>query len=328
MTLEDIAGKCGVSASTVSRAMNNDPRISRETTRRIHEVAAQYNFTLAKRKRPQGRSSISLLVVIPDHTETVHNPFFDMGELINAINSAFTGQTTQIETTTFDQLENWKSGKELGYSGIMFAFGGIDPRIKGLLQKRNIPYIFLNRTFEDENYVSCNNFKGVIRLVEYLHEKGFERIGYLGCPTIPVNTDRYRGYCIASQERTGNVDPSLVLNVDSIREVDETCARFFLDNRCEAVVGFNDNFSIRLISALQSLGLKIPEDISITGFDSSPMRKIFSPLMTTISLSTFEMTFFAARWLYDNIQHRETRELRLEVNGRLLEGESVAKEKS
>ena len=96
MTLEDIAFKCGVSVSTVSRALNNDPRISRETTRRVHDVADRYNFTLTKRKRPLSRSLITLLTVIPDRSETEFNPFFDMGELINAINSAFVDEKIQI----------------------------------------------------------------------------------------------------------------------------------------------------------------------------------------------------------------------------------------
>ncbi len=324
MTLEDIAFECGVSASTVSRALNNDPRISRETIQRVHNVAALRNFTLAKRKRPLSRSMVTLLVVIPDSSETELNPFFDMGELINAINSAFTDKKTQIETITFSQLEKLKSSRDIRCSGVICAFGSIDDKRKAILKENNIPYIFLNRTFDDENYVSCNNFKGVVKMVEYLRGRGFSRIGYLGCNSIPVNRDRFRGYSIATLETKGFWDNSLVLNVDSIKDVDDSSARFFMDKKCDAVVCFNDNFSIRLISALQDQGVKIPEDISITGFDSSPMRKIFKPLITTISLSTFEMGFFAARWLRDNIQHREIRQLCLEVDGKLLEGETVA----
>ncbi len=323
MKLEDIASVCGVSVSTVSRAMNNDPRISRETTHRIHETALRHNFTLSKRKRPITRSTLTLLVAIPDSEEIEHNPFFDMGELINAINSAFIGEKTKIETTTFSQIRQIKARKDFGYDGIIFAFGSTEDEIKKLLKKKNIPYIFLNRTFEQESYVSCNNFKGVVKLMEYLLQKGFKRIGYLGCTSIPINRDRFRGYCVASYEATSQLNYDFVLNVDSIDEIDETCAQFFRDKKCDAVIGFNDNFSIRLISAFQQIGLNVPEDISVTGFDNSPMRKLFKPLVTTISLSTFEMGFFASRWLCDNIQHRETRALRLEVDGTLLEGESV-----
>ncbi len=323
MKLNDIAEKCGVSSSTVSRALNNDPRISRETTQRIHEAAAKYNFTINKRKRPVSRSQVSLLLVIPDSTKIGHNPFFDMGELVNSINSAFVQEKTSIDTKTFSQLKLWEKDNEINYSGVIFAFGKAPKAVKSKLQRNNIPYIFLNRTFQQENYVSCNNVKGVIKLIEFLQHKGMKRIGYLGCPDIAVNEDRLRGYQIACLEQFGSRDQSLIYNVESINAVNEECASYFLNRKCDAVFGFNDNFAIRLISAFQSLGVKVPGDMSVTGFDNSPLRAIYKPLLTTISLSTFEMGFFAARWLSDNIRHRETRQLRLEVDGELLVGESV-----
>ncbi len=156
-----------------------------------------------------------------------------------------------------------------------------------------------------------------------MHQKGLKTIGYLGCPTIAVNVDRFRGYRIASQELFGKIDQDLVYNVESINDVNENCAAYFKDRGCDAVFGFNDNFAIRLVTAFQSINVKVPQDVSVAGFDSSPLRKVFKPKLTSISLSTFEMGFFAARWLSDNIQHRETRRLRLEVDGELLEGESV-----
>jgi DNA-binding LacI/PurR family transcriptional regulator len=87
---------------------------------------------------------------------------------------------------------------------------------------------------------------------------------------------------------------------------------------------FNDNFAIRLICKLQRLGKTIPGDISITGFDDSPLRQLFRPLITTISLSTYEMGFYASLWLKDNIIHRTSRRLNLEIEGKLIEGETVA----
>jgi len=328
MNLVDLALKCGVSSSTVSRALNSDPRISRETSRKILKIAAECNFTLNKRKRPVGRSQVSILLVIPDSSEIEHNPFFDIGEIINAVNSGFESDKTKIETTTYSQLVKWKTQNNVRYDGILFAFGTIENSVKSLLVKRGIPYIFLNRTFDHENYVSCNNFKGIIRLLTHLKKRRIIRPGYLGCPAIPVNQDRFRGYQVGCSELFGGYDPKLVLPVDNIQDVDESTARFFLDKGCDAVVGFNDNFSIRLISAFNTLQVDVPGHISVTGFDCSPLRRMFEPRLTTISLSTFEMGFFAARWLSDNIQHKESRQLRLEVDGQMLVGDSVVKEKN
>ncbi len=323
MRLEDIAIKCGVSPSTVSRALNNDPRISRETLQKIHETAAKYKFVPSKRKRSSGRSKVSLLLVIPDSSKLEDNPFFEMGDIINAINSAFGSEKTSIETITHSQMKTSQQKSDFNFHGVLFAFGQADTQFKEFLDRKGIPYIFLNRTFENENYVSCNNFKGILRLVNYLKSRKYKRIGYLGCPSIAVNEDRFRGFHIASFENYGAFNPGLVVNVESIQQVDEKTATRFLDENCDAVIGFNDNFAIRLVSAFQNLNVKVPGEMAVTGFDNSPLRRMFKPLLTTISLSTFEMGFFAARWLSDNIIHKESRQLRLEVDGQLLPGEST-----
>ncbi len=163
----------------------------------------------------------------------------------------------------------------------------------------------------------------MLKLRKYLHGRGLDRVGYLGCGSIPVNQDRYRGYMTGSLEAVGKIDEDIIIDVTSINDVDMPQAKYFQERECDAVMCFNDNFAIRLITALGEMGVSVPDDISITGFDNSPLREVFRPVITTISLSTFEMCFFAARWLRDNILHRETRKLRLEVDGTLLEGETV-----
>jgi LacI family transcriptional regulator len=148
-------------------------------------------------------------------------------------------------------------------------------------------------------------------------------VGFLGCPVIPVNVDRKRGYETATRESLGRLDDDLILEVGAVGEVDRDTARYFLDRTCDAVMCFNDNFAIRFITELTGQGARVPDGVGVTGFDDSPLRKLFAPSITTVSLSTFEMGFFAARWLRDNIQHRESRTIQLEVEGTLIVGETT-----
>ncbi len=323
ITITDIAKECGVSTSTVSRVLNTEPGISRETTGHVLEVVRANDFTLAKRKKPISRSHMNLVVVVPEKSQVELNPFFEMGDIINAVNSAFQNDKYSIEIQTFSNLQLFNNEKSIRYDGLILAFGDIDGKTRDLLRSKNIPFIFLNRTFETENYVSCNNYKGMLKLREYLRKRGLDKVGYLGCGSIPVNQDRLRGYMTGSLEAVGKIDEKIVLDVASINDVGVGQSKYFKERGCDAVMCFNDNFAIRLITALGEMGVSVPDDISITGFDNSPLREVFRPVITTISLSTFEMCFFAARWLRDNILHRETRELRLEVDGILLEGETV-----
>lgn len=322
--LQDIADICSVSISTVSRVLNHEPGISRETTRRVMEVVNRYNFSPVKRKRPMSRAQLRLLVVIPDPSATLDNPFFDVGELLRSVGSAFSREKKTIETFSFSELSDENRAPVESADGVIFAFGDVDGGIRELLHDQGIPYVFLNRVLDNDNYVSCNHFKGTLRLRQHLAARGYTRVGYLGCGTIPVNADRKRGYQIGTIEAAARIDESLIAEVASVGRIAHETIRYFADRECDAVMCFNDNFAIRFIKGLSDMGKKVPGDMAVTGFDDSPLRRVFSPSITTISLSTFEMGFFAARWLRDNIQHRESRRIQLEVNGTLIVGESTA----
>jgi DNA-binding LacI/PurR family transcriptional regulator len=319
LTLADIAARCGVSASTVSRVLNNAPGISGDVRQKVIESLQGHDFSHRRRKRHLSRTQLRILIVIPDTDQTSANPFFAMTELMSSINSVFDGDWKTVEVTGYNGLSEKMLKKDIYADGVIFAFGSARKALLEMLDLKEIPYVFLNRT--EGNYVSCNNFKGMLKLAGFLISKGKKSIGYLGYPDNPVNNDRLRGYSSAMME-SGLFNSAFIRNVKGIDGISDADARFYL-KKCDAVMCFNDNFAIRLISEINRLGKTVPGDISITGFDDSPMRKLFRPLITTVSLSTYEMGFYAARWLKDNIVNKTNRTLRLEVEGELIEGETV-----
>jgi len=322
-TLDDIARECRVSASTVSRVLNNEQGIARATRDRILACAARHDFVLRRRRKQVTRAVVELLVAVPDSAQTAHNPFYEIGELVNSIGDAFDEVKKRIRIITYSEADEALCDSALRASGVICAFGAIGARAREALREKGIPCVFLNRTFPDDNYVSCNHFNGMLTLGDHLYARGCRAVGYLGCESLPMNRDRFRGYCAAVFEHAGSLDGMHALHLDSIEEVGRPTAEYFTARGCDAVMCFNDNFAIRLIGELASLGVAVPGGMSVTGFDDSPMRRVFSPRITTISLSTYEMGFFAARWLLDNIHRRETRRLRLEVDGIFLDGETV-----
>jgi LacI family transcriptional regulator len=318
-TLADIAARCGVSTSTVSRVLNNAPGISNDVRQKVIESAQENDFSPKRRRRHLSRTQLRIVVVIPEKTETSTNPFFTMTDLMASINSIFDGIWKTLEVMTYNELSDVILKKDIYADGVIFAFGSAHKDILEKLRQKGVPYVFLNRA--EGNCVSCNNFKGMLKMAEYLVSKGKRIIGYLGYPNSPVNRDRFRGYSAAMRE-SGLFKQELVRNTDGVEEINKSDALFFIKN-CDSVMCFNDNFAIRLIGEINRLGKSVPDDISVTGFDDSPMRRLFRPLITTVSLSTYEMGFYAARWLKDNIVHKTNRTLRLEVEGELLEGETV-----
>jgi DNA-binding LacI/PurR family transcriptional regulator len=117
MTLGDIAHQCGVSPSTVSRVLNNAPGISSAARNRILEVARQHNFILQKQRRPLARTQLKLMIVIPEESAITMNPFFDITELLNAINNAFAQDWKQIEAISFSHFLYVSNNHYKGCSG-------------------------------------------------------------------------------------------------------------------------------------------------------------------------------------------------------------------
>lgn len=322
-TLEDIAKKCGVSISSVSRVLNNEPGVSADTRTLVLQVAEEYNYTPQKRKRPLTRSKLEILVVVPEEEELSVNPFLNIPELVSAISEAFRDEKKKIEIVSIKDFEKIQKEDFYNTDGVLIAYRDISEELRGLMHELDIPYVFLSRCISDENYVVCNSYKGMLKLGHHLIETGHKKIGFLGNSSNLNNQDRHRGYATAILEAGMKYSHDLVYNEESIHSVDAETADFFIQRECDAVVSFNDYMAIRLINELQNVGVKVPEGISVTGFDDSPLRKVYRPLLTTIGQPMYEMGFLASRWLRDNILYKSNRMLKIEVEGQLHEGESV-----
>jgi DNA-binding LacI/PurR family transcriptional regulator len=319
----DIAEKCGVSISTVSRALNNEPGISSRTRQKILKAAEQLKFTPKKRKRPRNRSNLDLMVVVPEQDELSVNPFFNVSELLGAINEAFRNEKKRIEIITVENFARFIDADRPDCDGILFAYRGVDDVLRRRLRSHEIPYIFLSRSIPDDNYVTCNNLKGVLGLVQYLAAHGHMKIGYFGNASNPNNADRLRGYRIGIAEAGVMNGGEVVFTGESSVEPAAGAAKFFIEHGCDAVACFNDYMAVSLINELNALGRNVPGDISVTGFDDSPLSRVSRPAVSTVALPTYEMAFLASRWLRDNIMNRMNRAIHIEVDGKMAIRESV-----
>ncbi|HSV96372.1 MAG TPA: LacI family DNA-binding transcriptional regulator [Spirochaetota bacterium] len=319
--LEDIAKRCGVSISSVSRVLNNEPGVSAETRKRILAVAGQHDFRPRSRKRHLTRSMLDLLVVIPEEEELSVNPFLNISELVGAINEAFGAEKKRVEVAPIGNFLHSLGEEAACVDGVLFAYRSVGESERRKLAELKIPYVFISRVIPGENYVSCNYFKSMLSLTRMMIESGHRRIGYLGNAGNPNNTDRCRGYSTVIRE-AGAQEP-ISISVDSIFGVDESAARGFVENGCDAVLCFNDYTAIGLINRLQEMGKSVPDDVSVTGFDDSPLRRVAVPLLTTVRQPTSEMAFLASRWLRDNILNKSNRRLCIEVEGEIIPGDSV-----
>ena len=201
-----------------------------------------------------------------------------------------------------------------------------DPMIQELVRS-NLPMISLDHAFNNRSAILSDNMRGMESLVRYVYGKGHRRIAYIhGNPTA-VTENRLIGFYRAC-EALGLAIPNEYITECEYHEpvscYKATKRLLALPERPTCIL-FSDDYSyIGGINALYEAGLRVPEDISIVGYDGIHMAKMVSPKLTTWQQNTAELGRLAAERLIDRIEHPHTTPPKhITVQGRLLEGETV-----
>jgi DNA-binding LacI/PurR family transcriptional regulator len=197
ITIREIAKIVGVSHTTVSRALNNDPRVSPQTREKIFEVAKARNYKpprIAKALAPSTLKLIGLLVY------DISNPFHS--ELVAGMEAvAHKRGYNLVFLSTKDRPVKDKFLKEMilqsGIAGIIITSAKLqDPQVKDLIREQ-FPLVLVNRRISGDhyNYVICDNIRGAFEATSHLTKLGYRKIGaIIGSPTISTGIDRLKGY--------------------------------------------------------------------------------------------------------------------------------------
>lgn len=306
----DIAHLAGVSQPTVSRALRGSPMVSEHTRRRVLAIAEQLNYKVDKNAsslRRQHSGTLALLLFEDPTSDESHiNPFFlpMLGSITRAC--ARHGQDLLI---SFQQLsDDWHadygdSNKAdglilLGY-GDYLAYQG---KLKKLVEQGTL-FARWGAVLPDQPGISigCDNLGGGRLAGRHLAELGRTRVAFLGDASshYPEFHDRYRGCDEAMREAGAALDPSLQIDAESSEESGYLAAEALLrrGDGFDAVFAGSDLIAIGAMRALTEHGLRIPEDVSVVGFDDIPAARIATPTLTTV----FQDTMLAGELLVDTL---------------------------
>lgn len=307
VTIQDIAHAVGVSKSTVSRALNDNPKISLETRLKIQQVARKMNYVPNHLARglTQGSTKTVGLVVLD-----IMNPFF--AEFARgAENYLLKHEYTLILCNSDGDIKREISQIEMliekRVSGLILAV--VDPEQEHFtrLCEESIPMVLLDR-YEKNNDVSYVTVDGVVggRLAtDYLASIGHRRIGHIAGPkTMAAHYYRLKGYQAALRDHSIPYDPSLVRAVrEHSREESYRVMNEFLamspELRPTAVFAFNDILALGAYKAILDAGLCIPEDISLVGYDDIELSSLLPVPLTTIHQPTYDQGKLAAMILLE-----------------------------
>lgn len=309
VTSKDIARALAISQSTVSRALRGDPRVAPGTIARVLEAAERMGYTpnLAARSLITRRTS-TVGVVVSDIT----NPFYP--ELVEILHNEFAlsgFRTILLNERTDARLERYVAELVGGRAvdGLVYASAMVDVPLVGTATER-LPVVQLNRASDtaDVDTVVSDNLGGGRLAAEVLVARGHRRIA-LVCG--PANTSTAREREAGFVERSTTMGVPLDPHLRRVGQFSHQSGYHWglellaLDPRPTAVFAANDVVAFGVLDAARRLGVRVPEDLSVIGFDDIDMARWEGFSLTTVRQPLAEMARSAARLLLDRIAARD-----------------------
>ncbi|MEJ7626055.1 MAG: LacI family DNA-binding transcriptional regulator [Ferruginibacter sp.] len=310
-TIRDIAIELGISISTVSRALRNQPDVNKETRKAVMELAEKLDYH-------PNRASLSLL---KKHTNTigvlVPNLDFFFSTAIKGIDEAaleggYTVMVCQSNEAYGKELINLKRLLESGVDGFIISVSSDTKLIEHFkkIQDKGIPMIFFDRDINGLQLpkILLNNFEGGYIATKHLIDQGYSRIAYLGGPEkMSISHQRFEGYKAALKEFGIKLSAKLIEHGDFSRDYAYVATEEMLKAKQvpDAIFAMSDRLAIGAMMAIKKAGLSMPKDIGLIGFNNEPITELLSPSISTVDQPAFEMGKAAARIFIEMINNSE-----------------------
>jgi DNA-binding LacI/PurR family transcriptional regulator len=334
LNIKVIAEKAGVSTATVSRVLNGFPGVREKTKKKVMKITSELNYEvdgIARSLRQKKTFKIGVIVgnvlsqfytVLAKSIEDIANKYGYSVILCNGDDDSEKelNYLKVLRSSRVDGIIIAPTGKNAGY-------------INNLLQS-NIKIVLVDRLIGgvDCDAVLVDNEQGAYTAVEYLIDKGYKKIAIIdGFIDRTTGKERLKGYLRALNENNIQRNDDFIKIKDFKKGSGIVFANELLENKNkpEAIFVANLDLTLGAILSIKRLGLKIPDDIAVIGFDDSDWAQILEPPLTTISQPVYDLGTTAAERLIKNIENDNSKREKLIVtlNTKLIERGSVIKNK-
>lgn len=323
VTIIDVANEAGVSYATVSRVVNNKGSINPETREKVLRAMAKLGYVanLQARSLAGGRSHVVGLLV-PD-IDTAY-----IGEIIHGINIelANANYDLMLYTTRHRKIKEstYVATLTRGLAdGLLLVLPRNHTAYIETLQRRNFPYVLIDhRSIEQDGpAVGATNWQGAYDATRYLIDLGHQRIGFItGTLNTGCSLDRLEGYKSALKDYHLPFDPELIREGDFLQPRAYVCTNELLSlpERPTAIFASNDISAFGAMEAIREHGLRIPDNISIIGFDDIPQASNVHPALTTVRQPLEEMGRKATQMLLEYLGNSKTEVERVQLPTKLI----------
>ena len=330
--LADIAKRVGVSNVTVSKALSDKSGVSEELRGRIKEIAAQMGYvpiSTQKAKEKKGTGNIGILV--PERFMGYNTSFYwaIYQNLITILQvKDYYAILEIIEGEAEQQCCLPKVLQDDKVDGIIIM-GQVNNRYSEFIWKnKQVPVMFLDfyDTHMEYDTVISDGFYGMYVLTDYLIKLGHKEIGFVGTPLATSSiTDRYFGYQKALLENGIDIHKEWIIQD---RDMDNVTKKVELPEKLPTAFACNNDFIADvMVKLLEDRGLRVPEDVSVVGFDNYLYTNITNAKITTYDVERYKMAEIIVKTLLKKISHKDYVKGVQIVTGHMVIKETTGKRK-
>lgn len=333
VTITDIAKAAGVAKSTVSKVLNDSPRISEDTKQRVREIMKEMNYTpssIATGLARQSSQTVALLIDMSKESEFLNQYFYN---IIGGIESVI--GTRKYELTIANVQHNHPEGHFLQrlvlnkrVDGLIANTSVLSEALCEELHRLRFPYISIGEIQAPGSWVDFDNRSGGKMLTAHLLAQGYASVAFVGgVDGETIREQRYAGYRKALEQAGRPLNEAWVHCGEAHEDEGYRAAMLLLQSGRppEAIVCINNYIAYGVLKAAGELGVRIPQQLGIATFDDYPLSRYMTPPLTSLNIDTFRLGVAAGKLLMEQLGNPDTPAKHLLLKPELIARESTAR---
>ncbi len=339
VTIKDVAKKANVAPSTVSRVIANSPRISEQTKKRVRQVMEELGYHPNFQARSlAAKSTQAIGVIMPNSAYyAFQNPFFPevlrgISTSAHANNYGIYLSTGSTEDEIYNEVTSMVQGRRV--DGIVLLYSRVNDKTMNFLQQSNFPFVVVGRPYMNEeriSFVDNDNIYSTKQVTNYLIQLGHRNIAFVGGSlNFVVTIDRLNGYKLALEEADIPFNEEYIVQEEYIKENGREAIHSLvsLPSSPTALVTQDDLIAYEMISHLEEINIRVPEDISIVSFNNLMLSEHSKPPITSVDICIYQLGFEATNCLIEKIKIPDTLPKRITIPTKFIERKSCKAKKS
>lgn len=337
VTLDDIAKAAKVSPSTVSRVITGNSTISESTKKRVLKIMKEMNYQPNMVARSlANKAARTIGVVVSSKTEGALQKAFQYpttSETLGGVSvTAYKSKYNVLLSGLSMEDDGMMKIREIATSGmtdgIIYYFSRINDPVIEELKKLKIPFVVIGKPSDETgvNWVGNDCFSAAYRMTELMIEKGRKKIAFIGAsPNYVISVDMVNGYKTALERYGIPVQDDLVVQGKFItgngyEMMENILSRGIIP---DGILAQDDQVAFGIIKKIKEIGMVVPEDISVAGFNNVPVAEFYVPSLTTVEMNAFEVGKKACELLLSCIHNKDNTSARTIVPSEVIIRSSI-----